>query len=66
MKKLNRLNKYNDQIVSTEIGFRTINGNSKFYFSINVDLILGLIAIGEAVRGGDGQIFQTILYQPVF
>jgi hypothetical protein len=70
MVKLNRLNKYNDQIISTEIGFRTINGsineNGKFYFSINVDLILGLIAIGEAIRGGDGQIFQTILYQPDF
>jgi len=50
--KLRHINKYNGQILSAEIGYRNISGSNKFYFSVNVDIILGLIGIGEAVRSG--------------
>jgi len=33
------------QVLNTEIGYRNITGKSKFYFSINVDLILALMGI---------------------
>jgi hypothetical protein len=45
-------NKYNDQIFSTEIGYRNLFGNNKFYFSINIDLILGMMGIIDAARMG--------------
>ena len=48
LKKMVNLDKYNNQIFSTEIGYRNINTKSKFYFSVSVDLISGLIGIGQA------------------
>jgi len=38
------------QILNTEIGYRNITGNNKFYFSINIDLILALMNIGNGVK----------------
>ncbi|MDR1869240.1 MAG: hypothetical protein LBQ82_04560 [Treponema sp.] len=50
LKHMINFNKYNSQILSTEIGYRNIFGKNKFYFSVNVDVILGLIGIGEGIR----------------
>jgi len=50
LQSLINLDKYNNQLFSTEIGYRNINTKSKFYFSMSVDLISGLLGIGEAVR----------------
>jgi hypothetical protein len=44
------LKNYNNQIVTTEIGYRNMLGSHKFYFSVNVDIILGMIGIGEGIR----------------
>ena len=52
LKHIINLNKYNSQILSAEIGYRNIFGKNKFYFSVNVDAILGLIGIGEGIRSG--------------
>jgi hypothetical protein len=41
---------YNSQIISSEIGYRNIMGANKFYFSINVDIILALIGIGSGIE----------------
>jgi hypothetical protein len=41
---------YNSQIINTEIGYRNIMGMNKFYFSINVDIILALIGIGSKME----------------
>jgi len=46
-----KLNNYNNQILSAEIGYRNISGNNKLYFSVNIDLILTMMAIGYAVTG---------------
>jgi hypothetical protein len=35
--------------VNSEIGYRNIMGKNKFYFSINVDIILALIGIGSGI-----------------
>jgi hypothetical protein len=58
-----KTNNYNDQLLSTEIGYRNTNGNNKFYFSINIDLIAGLMVIGEAARVQSSQPFQKNLTQ---
>ncbi|GHU87419.1 hypothetical protein FACS189476_02840 [Spirochaetia bacterium] len=49
-------NKYrnNYQIVSTEIGYRNQMGENKFYFSVNIDIILALYSIGIGM--GNNQI----------
>jgi hypothetical protein len=41
---------YNSQIINIEIGYRNITGRNKFYFSINVDIILALIGIGSGIQ----------------
>jgi hypothetical protein len=43
----NYFNHYNSQIIDCEIGYRNIMGNNKFYFSINVDIILTLYSVGK-------------------
>jgi len=45
-----KLNNYNRQILSIETGYRNLFGNHKFYFSVNVDLILTMLAIGDVER----------------
>jgi hypothetical protein len=37
------------QILNTEIGYRNIMGKNKFYFSINVDIILALMNLGNVI-----------------
>jgi len=45
--------RYNtSQILNSEIGYRNILGKNKFYFSINVDIILALIGIGDGMKYG--------------
>jgi hypothetical protein len=44
-----KLNNYNNQLLSIETGYRNFFGNHKFYFSVNIDLILATMGIGEAV-----------------
>ena len=46
-----KLNNYNNQMLSIETGYRNIFGNHKFYFSVNIDLILTMMAIGYVVTG---------------
>jgi hypothetical protein len=38
------------QILNTEIGYRNIMGKNKFYFSINIDIILALMGIGDGMK----------------
>ena len=40
------------QILNTEIGYRNIMGKNKFYFSINVDIILALMGISDGMKWG--------------
>jgi hypothetical protein len=41
---------YNSQISSSEIGYRNIMGKNKFYFSVNVDIILALMGISDGMK----------------
>jgi len=41
---------YNYQIIGSEIGYRNIKGENKFYFSINADIVLAIIGIATANR----------------
>lgn len=50
LKHIKTFPKYDAQIFSSEIGYRNITGIHKFYFSVTIDIILGLIGIGEAIR----------------
>jgi len=43
--KLNFFGYNTSQVLNTEIGYRNITGKSKFYFLINVDVILALMGI---------------------
>jgi hypothetical protein len=45
-------NNYNDQIFCAEIGYRNLFGSNKFYFSINIDLILGIMGITDVTGMG--------------
>ncbi|GMO14366.1 MAG: hypothetical protein Ta2A_24820 [Treponemataceae bacterium] len=42
--------KNNYQIVSSEIGYRNLLGENKFYFSVNIDILLALYSIGTGMR----------------
>jgi len=38
---------YNSALLNSDIGYRRIMGENKFYFAITIDLILALIGIGS-------------------
>ena len=42
-------NNYNQQIISSEIGYRNFMGVNKFYFAISADLLLGLHYAGTGL-----------------
>jgi hypothetical protein len=42
---------YNFQIIGSEIGYQNISGNHKFYFNLNVDITIPVVAIEELVYG---------------
>jgi hypothetical protein len=42
-------NRYNNQIFSTEIGYRNTHGNSKLYFSVSFDIIFAIAEIGQVM-----------------
>jgi hypothetical protein len=47
-------NHYNAQIVSSEIGYRNIMGENKFYFAIYADILAALLGIGSGMAYSHG------------
>jgi hypothetical protein len=47
LEHLIKLKNYNKQILSIETGYRNLFGSNKYYLSINIDLILVMIAVGS-------------------